>query len=464
MTLKFYNTLTRSKEAFKPLKKGQVSIYSCGPTIYSFAHIGNFRAYLAADLLRRWLKFRGFKLRQVMNLTDVDDKTIRDSRKEGISLAKFTDKYSKIFFEDLDTLNIERVEKYPKATGHIKDMVAIVEALLKKGLAYRGKDAIYFSIEKFPSYGKLAHLEKAQLKPGARVKQDEYDKEHAHDFALWKFWDNDDGDVFWNVELAGKKAKGRPGWHIECSAMSMKYLGPTFDIHTGGVDLIFPHHQNEIAQSEGATGKPFVRYWLHNEHLLVNGEKMSKSAGNFFTLRDLLEKGNDAMAIRYLLLASHYRQKLNLTDEALKAASQSVDRLKEFVANARAGKDGKGMEKLVKKAKQSFGKAMDDDLNAPKALSAVFEFVRQANKQGAGRKALHFMLDIDKVLGLRLGESGEWLPPGKARPEIRKLILEREDCRKEKKWKRADSIRDQLKKKGITVEDTEKGPRWKKSG
>ena len=460
--MKFYNTLSRRKEQFRPLKKGLVSIYVCGPTIYSFAHIGNFRAYIAADILRRWLKYRGFKLKQIMNLTDVDDKTIRDSRKEGMTLSRFTEKYSKIFFEDLDTMNIERADKYPRATDHIKEMVSLVEALLKKGLAYRGKDAIYFSIEKFPSYGKLAHLEKASLKPGARVKQDEYDKEHAHDFALWKFWDKDDGDVFWNVELGGEKSKGRPGWHIECSAMSMKYFGPTFDIHTGGVDLIFPHHQNEIAQSEGATGKPFVKYWLHNEHLLVDGQKMSKSAGNFYTLRDLIKKGHDKMAIRYLLLASHYRQKLNLTEEALKAAGQSVDRLREFVANAQAGKDGKEMAKLAKKAKHGFEKAMDDDLNAPEALSAVFEFVRQANKAGAGRKALRFMLDIDKVLGLRLGEADKWLPAGKAAPAVRKLILERERCRKEKDWKRADSIREQLRKKGIIVEDTEKGPRWKK--
>jgi cysteinyl-tRNA synthetase len=349
MSLKLYNTLTRKKEAFKPIKKGKVGMYVCGPTIYSFAHIGNFRAYMSADILRRWLKFKGFGIKQIMNLTDVDDKTIRDSKRKGISLSKFTAKYSKIFFEDLDTLNIERAERYPKATDHIKEMAALVNALMKKGLAYRGKDAIYYSIEKFKDYGKLAHLEKAQLKPGARVKQDEYDKEHAHDFALWKLWDKDDGNVFWNVEIGGKPSKGRPGWHIECSAMSMKYLGPTFDIHTGGVDLIFPHHQNEIAQSEGATGKPFVRYWLHNEHLLVNGEKMSKSAGNFYTLRDLIKKGHDAMAIRYQLLATHYRQKLNLTDDALKAAKQAVDRLTDFVANARDGKDGKGMDALVKK-------------------------------------------------------------------------------------------------------------------
>jgi len=461
MALKFYNTLTRKKEAFKPAKAGKVSMYSCGPTVYSYAHIGNFRAYVAADILRRYLKYKGYKLKHVMNITDVDDKSIRDSRKQGIPLSEYTKKYEKEFLEDIDTLNIEHVEHYPRATKHIKEMVALVNALLKRGLAYKGKDAIYYSIEKFPGYGKLAHLEKAQLKPGARVKQDEYDKEHAHDFALWKLWDKDDGNVFWTEQFGKERIKGRPGWHIECSAMSMKYLGPTFDIHTGGVDLIFPHHQNEIAQSEGATGKPFVRYWLHNEHLLVNGEKMSKSAGNFYTLRNLLDKGHDSMAIRYLLLASHYRQKLNLTDDALKAAKQAVDRLMDFVANSREGKDSKDIGKLAKKSNQAFGKAMDDDLNMPEALSAVFEFVRQANKAGAGRKAMKAILDFDRVLGLKLGDAGEWKAPKQAKPEIKKLILEREQFRKDKDWKHADDIRNKLAKKGIVVEDTGKGPRWK---
>jgi cysteinyl-tRNA synthetase len=462
MTMKFYNTLTRKKEPFRPLKRGQVSLYSCGPTVYSYAHIGNFRAYVVADILRRHLKHSGYKLKHIMNITDVDDKSIRDSKKLGISLSKFTGKFTKVFFDDLDALNIERVERYPLATDHVKEMVSLVNALLKKGLAYWGKDAIYFSIEKFPDYGKLAHLEKANLKPGARVKQDEYDKEHAHDFALWKFWDKDDGKVFWDVTIGGKPAKGRPGWHIECSAMSMKYLGPTFDIHTGGVDLIFPHHQNEIAQSEGATGKPFVKYWMHNEHLLVNGEKMSKSAGNFYTLRELLDKGHDSMAIRYLLIATQYRQKLNLTDDAIKSSKHAVDRLNEFVANARDGKDGKDIPKLVKKATQAFEKAMDDDLNMPEALSAVFEFVREANKAGAGKKALKAMLEFDKIFGLKLDETGEWKTPNQAKPEVRKMINDREEFRKDKDWKQADGIRSRLRKRGIIVEDTENGPRWKK--
>jgi len=467
-----FNTLTRKKEPFKPLKAGEVRIYSCGPTVYNFAHIGNFRAYVAADIIRRYLKYRGFRLKHIMNLTDVDDKTIRDSRKEGIPLADFTARYAKAFFDDIDALNIERVEAYPKATEHIGEMVALVAALLEKGFAYKGKDAIYYSISKFQGYGRLAHLEKAQLKAGARVRQDEYDKEHAHDFALWKFWDEQDGDVFWETEIG----KGRPGWHIECSAMSMKYLGPTFDIHTGGVDLIFPHHQNEIAQSEAATGKPFAMHWMHNEHLIVDGQKMSKSLGNFYTLRDLLAKGKDGaarpgqaihpvdepMAIRYLLLATHYRQKLNLTGEALKSAKQAVERLREFVASAREGRDGNGSDEIAKRAKAGFEAAMDDDLNMPEALSAIFDFMREANKAGAGRKAMEQMLEFDRVLGLRLGEAEEWKSAGQAGPETGKLILEREKLRKEKRWKEADAIRGALAKKGVIVQDTGKGPRWKK--
>ncbi len=482
MTLKFYNTMTRKKEAFKPLRKGLVRIYSCGPTVYDYAHIGNFRAYMAADLVRRYLKYKGFRVKQVMNITDVDDKTIKGSRKEGIPLAEFTKKYEKAFFEDIDTLNIERVEKYPKATRHIKVMLALVKTLLRKGYAYKARDGVYYSISKFRDYGKLARLEKAQLKAGARVKQDLYDKEHARDFALWKLWDKEDGDVFWVEQFGKEKVKGRPGWHIECSAMSMKYLGKTFDIHTGGIDLIFPHHQNEIAQSEGATGKQFVRYWLHNEHLVIGGEKMSKSLGNFCTLRqlvdkkekrppkishqlgDILDNEHESMVIRYLLLATHYRQKLNLTGTGLKHAKHALDRLREFVANARKGRDGKGVEALVKKAKADFEKSMDDDLNIPEALSVIFEFVRKANRLGAGKKALEQMLDFDKVLGLKLSKAIEWKTPEQAEPGIRKLILKREKLRKDKKFKESDKIRAGLRKKGIVLEDTKKGTGWKRIG
>jgi len=458
MTLKVYNTASRKKEIFKPLKEKEVRIYSCGPTVYAHAHVGNLRAFVFADLLRRYLKWKGYRLKHVMNITDVDDKTIRDSRKEGVSLRELTERYAKAFFDDIDALNIERVEAYPKATEHINEMVALIQTLLKKGLAYKGEDAIYFAISKFNDYGKMAHLDMAGLRSGARVSQDEYDKTSARDFALWKFWDEADGDVFWETPIG----KGRPGWHIECSAMSMKYLGPTIDIHTGGVDLIFPHHQNEVAQSEGATGKPFVRYWMHNEHLLVDGQKMSKSLGNFYTLADLVKKGNEKTAIRYLLLATHYRQKLNLTDEALLSARQTVNRLKEFTSRA-TGKDGAGMDALARKASAGFEKAMDDDLNTPLALSAVFDFMREANTIGAGTEANKLMLEFDKVLGLGLGEAGDWLTAREAEPKIKELILKREEERKNKNWKESDSIRDKLNSMGIVVEDSKNGPLWKKS-
>lgn len=453
----FFNTMSRKKEPFRPLKKGIVKIYSCGPTVYNFSHIGNFRAYVFSDILRRYLKWKGYKLIHVMNLTDVDDKIIRNSQKEGISLKQFTEKYIKAFFEDIDKLNIERVEYYPRATENIEEIVKLVQVLLKKGYAYKASDAIYYDISKFKNYGKLAHLHAADLKAGARVSQDEYDKESVSDFALWKFWNRKDGDVFWQTALG----KGRPGWHIECSAMSMKYLGPSFDIHTGGVDLIFPHHQNEIAQSEAATGKEFVKYWLHNEHLLVNGKKMSKSLGNFYTLRNLLEK-HTPMAIRYLLLASHYRQKLNLTEEGLKSAQQAVEKLKNFTARAKTGSDGKGMDVLIKKARSNFEKALDNDLNMPEALSYIFNFIGEANKIGAGRKALRLLLDFDKVLGLKLSEGEEWKTIEEAETEIKRLLEERERLRKNKNWKEADRIRNNLKNRGIVVEDTEKGPVWKK--
>lgn len=458
MALKFYNTLSRKKEVFKPIAAGTVKIYSCGPTVYARIHIGNLRAFVVSDLIRRYLKWKGYRLKHVMNITDVDDKTIRDSRKEGMALKEFTERYAKAFFEDIESLNIERVEHYPRATESISDIVKLVQALLDKGYAYKGNDAVYFQISKFKDYGKMAHLDMKGLKAGARVKQDEYDKEHVQDFALWKFWDKNDGDVFWETRIG----KGRPGWHVECSAMSMKYLGPSLDIHTGGVDLIFPHHQNEIAQSEAATGRQFVKYWMHNEHLFVDGKKMSKSLGNFFTLKDLTDKGNSPVAIRYLLLATHYRQRLNLTEAGLKAARQAVERMQEFTSRAKAGRDGRGMDALARKARQSFEKAMDDDLNMPLALSHVFDFMREANSIGAGRKAHELMLDFDRVLGLMLGEAEEWRPAHQAQDEIMKLILEREEQRKRKNWKEADRIRTRLRRMGITMEDTKEGPKWRK--
>jgi len=465
MSLKLYNTLTRKKEEFKEINKGQVRIYSCGPTVYNFAHIGNFRANIFADLIRRYIKYKGYKLKHVMNITDIDDKTIRDSKKEGVTLKEFTEKYTKYFFDDLETLNIEKVEIYPRATEHIKEMVELVKKLLEKGYAYKADDAIYYDIKKFKDYGKLSHLKISELKAGARVAQDEYDKENVHDFALWKFWDKEDGNVFWETELG----KGRPGWHIECSAMSMKYFGETFDIHTGGVDLIFPHHENEIAQSEAATGKPFVNYWLHNEHLLVNNKKMSKSLGNFYTLRDLLKKAYSPRSIRYILLATHYRQKLNFTFESLEAAENSIKRLDEFMVklkDVKSEKNNKEIYVLIEKARSDFEDAMDDDLNVSIALSVIFDFVKKINtfmmneniSKKDAEKAIALMHDFDSVFGiLKKEELKEEISK-----EIEQLIEKRQEARKNNDYKLADKIRDQLKEKGIILKDIKDGVRWKK--
>ncbi len=465
MVLKIYNTLTRKKEEFKEINKGKVNMYTCGPTVYNFAHIGNFRAMIFADLVRRYIKYKNYKLKHVMNITDVDDKTIRDSKKEGITLKEFTERYTKYFFEDLETLNIEKVDIYPRATEHIKEMVELIKKLLEKGYAYKAEDAIYYGIKKFKGYGKLSHLNISELKAGARVCHDEYDKEHVNDFALWKFWDENDGEVFWETEIG----KGRPGWHIECSAMSMKYLGETFDIHTGGVDLIFPHHENEIAQSEAATGKPFVNYWLHNEHLLVNNKKMSKSLGNFYTLRDLLKKGYSPKSIRYVLMAAHYRQKMNFSFDGLEAADSAIKRLDEFMTNLN---DFKGtnhnpkVAEIIEKTKNDFENAMDDDFNVSIALSAVFDFVKNINtflmnnemsKEDA-EKAIKFMQSFDSVIGILKDEKKQEISG-----EIKQLIEKRQEARKNNDYKLADKIRDKLKEKGIILKDTKDGIRWEKA-
>lgn len=439
-----------------------------GLSVYNYAHIGNFRAYVFGDLLKRHLEYKGYRVKHAMNLTDVDDKTISGAQKEGLKLNDFTERYEKYFFEDVKTLNIEAADIYPRATEHVNEMVATVKKLLRKKIAYKTADGIYYSIQKFKGYGKLAHLEKAQLKPGARVKKDEYDKESAQDFALWKYWDKNDGDVYWETEL-GKK--GRPGWHIECSAMSTKYLGQPFDIHTGGVDLIFPHHENEIAQSEGAEGKKFVNCWMHCEHLIVDGKKMSKSLGNFYTLRDVLGKGYNPAAIRYLLLATHYRQQLNFTFEGLKAATAAVEglidfvrRLKEVKAEARR-KNATGINRAIQKSLQDFEKAMDDDLNISEALASVFELVKQTNRLLAENKlgkkeaeeVIKAMERFDKALGV-MGYDDERLDK-----DAEELIRKREEARKRKDWKEADRIREALRKKGIILEDTAASTRWRKA-
>ena len=438
--LVLFNTLGRKKEEFKPLEDKLVRLYTCGPTVYNYAHIGNFRSYVAQDILKRYLLYKGYSVKHVMNLTDVDDKTIRDSQKEGISLKEFTERYTKAFFEDSKKLNLLPADVYAKATEHIEDMRKLIQTLIDKGFAYKGEDnSIYYDVSKFKEYGKLSGIKVSELKVGARVKQDEYEKEEANDFALWKAWTPEDGDVFWNVKFTidGKEEtiRGRPGWHIECSAMSMKYLGETLDIHAGGVDLIFPHHENEIAQSEAATGKQFVRYWFHNEWVLVEGKKMSKRYNNFYTLRDVLAKGYSPKAVRYLLMNAHYRSQLNFTFEGLKDAETTVNRLIEFMEKLDEINEGIYNEKvkeLIADAKKKFEEAMDDDLNVPLAMAAIHEFVSEINKLIADNKfgeknakeVKEVMLEFDKVLGILEHEKAE-VPE-----EIKKLVEEREEARK----------------------------------
>ncbi|MGA2681451.1 MAG: cysteine--tRNA ligase [Candidatus Bathyarchaeia archaeon] len=462
-----FNTLTRRKEPFMPLETGKVKIYTCGPTVYDYAHIGNFRAFLFEDLLKRWLMQRGFKVTHVMNLTDVDDKTIKGSQKQGLPLRQFTGFYIKAFFEDLKALNIQPADVYPRATDNIPEMVTLIKTLIVKGYAYRSEDAsIYYAINKFPDYGKLSKLKSVELRAGARVSQDEYAKEEAQDFALWKAWTPQDGDTHWETELG----KGRPGWHVECSAMSMKYLGETFDIHCGGVDNIFPHHENEIAQSEAATGKKFVNYWLHNEHLQVEGKKMSKSFGNYYTLRDLLAKDCDPIAIHFLLMSVHYRQQFNFTFEALESAKSAVSRLRNFVRRLHEvddGKDSKGkVATLSEKMEARFGRSMDDDLDIGTAVASLFDFVREINnlldenmvsKQEASDVG-GLMMRVDEVLGVIGKVEGE----EELSTDIDALVQKREQARKAKNWKESDAIRAQLKAMGIMLEDTAQGVKWHK--
>jgi cysteinyl-tRNA synthetase len=447
MPLKLYNTLTRKKEVFKPVNKGKVGMYVCGPTIYDFVHIGNLRAYVFADIVKRYLKFCGYNVKEVMNLTDVDDKTIKNSQEEKKSLKEFTGKYEKSFLEDIKKMNIEKPEIMPRATGHIKEMVAIIKKLLDKGIAYKTNDGIYFSIKKFKNYGKLSGIKIKDLKAGAskRVSKDEYDKEHVNDFVLWKFYTKDDGDVFWNTGIG----KGRPGWHIECSAMSAKHLGQSFDIHLGGVDLIFPHHENEIAQSEAATGKKFVKYWLHNEWILVDGKKMSKSLKNFYKLEDIADKGYSPLDLRYFYLTKIYRQQLNFTWKNLDASKKSLGRLKNILSNMKGS--GKINKKNIEIARKQFLEIMDDDLNTSRAVSYLWEVLRDKRLNNSEKYKL--ALEFDKVLGLKLDEEDKI----KISSEVKKLVEEREKLRKKKDWKKADELRKKINKLGFIIDDTKKG-------
>ena len=460
----FTNTQTRKKEEFIPLDNQIVSMYTCGPTVYNFAHIGNFRANVTYDLVKRWLRFRGFDVKHVMNITDVDDKTIRDSITDGITLKQLTDKYTNAFMDDCKTLRMIAPDVYPRATENIPQMINLVGELIDKGFAYKAADnCVYFSISKFKDYGKLSHLNLSELKQGERVANDEYDKENASDFALWKAWSENDGNVKWDSPWG----PGRPGWHLECSVMAREFLADTIDIHMGGEDLIFPHHENEIAQSEAATGKTFVKYWIHNAYLLVEGKKMSKSLGNFFTARDLLDKGWTGREIRYVLISSHYRQQLNFTFDGLHAARSALQRLddlrEKLTAASGEGDASAEITDAVDSAKGKWITSLDDDLNMSPALAALFDLVREANKFiesgkiniASAKLILEFLDETDEILDVKKDDNE--IPE-----EIVDLANERAIARKEKNWSRADEIRDILKEKGYTVEDTPEGPRAKK--
>ncbi len=437
--LKLYNTLTRKNENFKPIKKDIVKMYTCGLTVYDYGHIGNYRSFVFADIVNRYLKYLGYKFEKVMNITDVDDKTIKNSIKQGKSLSDYTKVYEKAFFEDERSVNILKASCYPKATQHINEMVELINELLKKGYAYKTEDGIYFDIKKFKDYGKLSKVKLAKLKKNVRINSDEYDKENARDFALWKFYTKEDGEVYWETKLG----KGRPGWHIECSAMSIKYLGNHFDIHTGGIDLIFPHHENEIAQSECVSGEKFVNYWLHNEWMMVDGKKMSKSLGNYYTVRDIMEKGFNPLSLRYFYLTAQYRSQINFTIENLKNSENSYDRLKNIISEIEDDK------KINEKYLKEFQDAMDDDLNTAVALQVLWKLVRDETAEGK----IKTIEKMDLVFGLDLLKRERVDVPD----NVKKLVEEREKARKDKNWKKADEIRDKVGKLGFIIEDSDKG-------
>ncbi len=463
--MRFYNTLTRRLEEFREIEKGKVGLYTCGPTVYDYPHIGNFRSYLFEDLVKRFLLFRGYRVTHVMNITDIDDKTIRKANELQVPLAEVTQKYIDAFHSDLRALNILPADVYPRATAHIPEMQALVAKLLEKGFAYEKDGSVYFRIERFRDYGRLANLDRASLKPGASAAgaadADEYGKEAVQDFVLWK--GKKPGEPSWPAPFG----EGRPGWHIECSAMSMKYLGPHFDIHMGGVDNIFPHHENEIAQSECANGVAFVNYWLHCQHLIVDGMKMSKSLGNFYTLGDLLAKGHAPMAVRYLLLSSHYRKLLNFSLEGLEMAGQALARIKNFVFSLKnvesEGEADPELAAVVTASLDAFSASMADDFNVSGALGVMFDLIGDVNpRMNALTRAdaagmLDYMERVNFVLGIL-----EPADDGALDAEIEARIALREKARREKDFARADEIRAELKEQGIILLDTPAGVKWKR--
>ena len=464
--LRFFNTLSRQQEEFHPIEQGKVRMYICGPTVWNFAHIGNFRTFIFGDVLRRYLKFKGFEVTHVFNLTDIDDRIINEAAKLNISIDDFTAPYIKAFWEDFDALGMERPEVTPRATHHIPEMIDIISRLLENGKAYESDGSIYYRISAFPDYGKLSRISfSGNIAGGSeRVDTDKYDKEDARDFALWKPVAEGE-EPGWDAPFG----RGRPGWHIECSAMSMKYLGETFDLHAGGMDLQFPHHENEIAQSEGATGKQFARYWIHSEFLKIDDVTMSKSKGNFFTFRDLSEQGHSPLAIRYLLLSVPTRKQLNFTFEGLQGAESTVERLRNFRALVTDAKTAEGSNQevaaTVANALADFETAMDDDFNTAAALAAVHDLVREINIVASGEGLLskdrEAVLDaiakFDSVLGIFGAAEDSSLDV-----EIEALVEEREEARRRRDFARSDEIRDELAARGIVLEDTKDGVRWKK--
>lgn len=463
-SLKLFNTLSRQKEVIEPMQGNCFKVYTCGPTVYNFAHIGNFRTYIFEDLLRRTIKFLGFEILQVMNLTDVDDKTINGAIEKDVSLKEYVAPYIQAFFADLDTLRIERVEHYPAATDHIQEMIDMIQQLIDKNVAYRGADgSIYFSIQKFPHYGCLSHLKLDELKSGAseRVASDEYDKENAADFVLWKAYDPvRDGKIYWESPYG----KGRPGWHLECSVMAIKMLGESIDIHCGGIDNMFPHHENEIAQSEACSGKKFSNCWLHAEHLVVDGKKMSKSLGNFYTLRNLLEKGFSGKQVRYLLLQTHYKTQLNFTFEGLEAAKHSLQRLEDFalrMMHITTGTDTGEVIAILDHALENFSLCIADDLNISPALAAIFEMIREVNflcdagKVGPAdaKRVIDALQRFDTILNVISFEKIEEQIP----QEVEEALRRRIEARKNKDWAAADQLRDFICEQGFVIEDTPAG-------
>ena len=475
--LKLHNTLGGKTEPFVPQVAGEVKMYTCGPTVYDYAHIGNFRTFVFQDVLRRYLKQRGLKLNHVMNLTDVDDRIIANAAAAKVGIREYTEKYAQAFFADCKALSVEAPEHWIRATDHIPEMVQLIERLQQKSFTYDSEGSIYYRIAKFPEYGKLSKIDLTGIQAGARVDNDRYEKESARDFALWKA--PKPGEHFWETEIG----VGRPGWHIECSAMAMKYLGETLDIHTGGIDLAFPHHENEIAQSEGATGKPFARYWVHAEHLLVEGEKMSKSLGNFFTMRDLYAKGYKPSALRYALASVPYRRQLNFTFDGLTQATNSVERLRTFADRLKQGKfpasSPAGFKERAAKAMDEFDAGLADDLNTAVALAAAFDFLREANIAMDGgtfgqedvEAAQKFLQKFDEVFAVTTDDDAEKLKElgygsaggGISDAEIQAMIAERQAARQRRDFAKSDEIRQKLAEHGIILEDSKDGSvRWKR--